>query len=68
MGIDCDHYSGAIVNYEPFFNGYIITRQDGGIRNHLLVDAVLQGSQVEVGISRKETEDNAGSMETSQTV
>jgi hypothetical protein len=28
---------------------------------------VLQASQVEVGISRKETEDNAGSVGTSQT-
>jgi hypothetical protein len=52
---------------EPFFNTYITTRQAGGLRNHLLVDAVLQSSQVEVGISRKETEDNAGSMGTSQT-
>jgi hypothetical protein len=34
---------------------------------HLLVDAVLQASQVEVGNSRKETESNAGSVRTSQT-
>jgi hypothetical protein len=34
---------------------------------HLLVDAVLQASQVEIGISRKETESNAGSIGTSQT-
>jgi hypothetical protein len=33
---------------EPFFNTYITTRPDGG-----LVDAVLQASQVEIGISRK---------------
>jgi hypothetical protein len=44
------------------FNTYITTRQDGG-----LVDVVLQASQVEAGISRKQTEDNAGSMGTSQT-
>jgi hypothetical protein len=52
---------------EQPINTYITTRQDGGHRNHLLVDAVLQASQVEVGISSKETEDNAGSMGTSQT-
>jgi hypothetical protein len=52
---------------EPFFNTYITTRQDGGLRNHLLLDAMLQASQVEAGISRKETEDNAGSVGTSQT-
>jgi hypothetical protein len=43
------------------------TGQDGGLGRHLLVDAALQASQVEVGISRKETENNAGSMETSET-
>jgi hypothetical protein len=53
--------------FEPFFNTYIAFRQDGGLRNHLLVDTVLQASQVDIGISRKETEDNAGSMGTSQT-
>jgi hypothetical protein len=49
---------------EPFYSTYvcITTRQDGG-----LVDAVLQASQVDVGISRKETENNAGSMGTSET-
>jgi hypothetical protein len=35
--------------------------------SHLLVDAVLQASQVEVGISRKGTENNADSMGTSET-
>jgi hypothetical protein len=34
---------------------------------HILVDAVLEASQVEVGISRKETESNAGSIGESQT-
>jgi hypothetical protein len=34
--------------------------------SHLLVDAVLQASQVEVGFSRKETESNAGTIGTSQ--
>jgi hypothetical protein len=41
------------LSIEPFLNTYITTRQNGGLRNHLLVDAVLQASQVEVGISRK---------------
>jgi hypothetical protein len=46
---------------------YIATGQDRGLGRHLLVDTVLQASQVEVGISRKETENNAGSMGTSET-
>jgi hypothetical protein len=47
-------------NDVPFFStySYIATGQDGGLGSHLLVDAVLQASQVEVGISRKETENN----------
>jgi hypothetical protein len=52
---------------EPFFSTYIATGQDGGLVSHLLVDAELQASQVEVGISRKGTENNAGSMGTSET-
>jgi hypothetical protein len=52
---------------EPFFSTYIATGQDGGLERHLLVDAVLQASQIEVGISRKGTENNAGSMGTSET-
>jgi hypothetical protein len=52
---------------EPFFSTYIATGLDGGLGRHLLVDAVLQASQVEVGISRKETENDAGSMGTSET-
>jgi hypothetical protein len=52
---------------EPFFSTYIATGQDGGLRRHLLVDAVLQASQVEVGIPRKEIESNPGSIGTSQT-
>jgi hypothetical protein len=52
---------------EPFFSTYIATGQDGGLGRHLLVEAVLQASQVEVGISRKETENNSGSMGTSET-
>jgi hypothetical protein len=44
--------------FEPFFSTYIATRQEGGLGRHLLVDAVLQASQVEVGISRKGTENN----------
>jgi hypothetical protein len=43
------------------------TGQNGGDGSRLLVDAVLQASQVEVGISRKEIENNAGSMGTSET-
>jgi hypothetical protein len=43
---------------EPFFSTYITTGQDGGLGRHLLVDAVLQASQVEVGISRKGTKNN----------
>jgi hypothetical protein len=60
-------FSHSFRCFEPFINIYITTRQDGGPRNHLLVDAVLQASQVEVGNSRKKTEDNTGSMGTSQT-
>jgi hypothetical protein len=52
---------------EPFCSTYIATGQGGGLGRHLLVDAVLQASQVEVGISRKGTENNAGSMGTSGT-
>jgi hypothetical protein len=52
---------------EPFLSTRIATGQDGGLGRHLLVDAVLQASQVEVGISRKETENNAGSMGASET-
>jgi hypothetical protein len=52
---------------EPFFSTYIATGQDGGLGRHLLVDAVLQASQVEVGISRKGTENNAGSIGMSET-
>jgi hypothetical protein len=40
---------------EPFFS-----EQDRGEGRHLLVAVVLQASQVEVGISRKETGNNAG--------
>jgi hypothetical protein len=56
-----------LYTFEPFFSTYIATRQDGGLGRHLLVDAVLQASHVEVGISRKGTENNAGSMGTSET-
>jgi hypothetical protein len=52
---------------ETFFSTYIATGEDGGLGRHLLVDPVLQASQVEVGISRKGTENNAGSMGTSET-
>jgi hypothetical protein len=52
---------------EPFFSTYIATGQDGGLGRHLLVDTVLQASQVEAGISRKETENNSGSMGASET-
>jgi hypothetical protein len=52
------------VGLEPFFSTYIATGQDGGLGSHLLVDAVLKASQVEVGISRKETENKAGTSET----
>jgi hypothetical protein len=41
-----------------FFSTCIATGQDGGLGSHLLVDAVLQASQVEVGISRKRIENN----------
>jgi hypothetical protein len=43
---------------EPFFSTYIATVQDVGLGSHLLFDAVLQTSQVEVGICGKETENN----------
>jgi hypothetical protein len=52
---------------EPFFSIYIATGQNGGLWRLLLLDAVLQASQVEVGISRKDTENNTGSMGTSET-
>jgi hypothetical protein len=52
---------------ELFFSTYTASGQDGGLGRHVLVDAVLQASQVEVGISRKGTENNAGSMGTSET-
>jgi hypothetical protein len=58
---------GTSHSAEPFFSTYIATGQDGGLGRHLLVDAVLQASQVEVRISRKETENNAGSMGRSET-
>jgi hypothetical protein len=45
----------------------IASGQGGGLRRHLLVDAMLQAFQVEVGISRKGTENNAGSMGSSDT-
>jgi hypothetical protein len=43
---------------EPFFSTHIETGQDRGLASHLLVDTMLQASQVEVRISRKETENN----------
>jgi hypothetical protein len=39
---------------------YIISQQDRGNKRHLLVGVVLQASLVEVGISWKETGNNAG--------
>jgi hypothetical protein len=46
---------------------YITSQQDRGSGRHLLVGVVLQASQVEVGISRKETGNNAGPIRESQT-
>jgi hypothetical protein len=51
----------------PFFSTYIAAGQDGRFVSHLLVHAVLQASQAEVGISMKETENNTGSIGTSET-
>jgi hypothetical protein len=47
---------------EPLFS-----EQDRGQGRHLLVGVVLQASLVEVGISRKETGNNAGPLRESQT-
>jgi hypothetical protein len=47
---------------EPFFS-----EQDRGNGRHLLVGVVLQASQVEVGISRKETGNNASPIRESHT-
>jgi hypothetical protein len=52
---------------EPFCSLYITSQQDRRNGRHLPVDAVLQASQVEVGISGKEPENNAGLIGTSQT-
>jgi hypothetical protein len=46
-------WSFADITVEPFSNTYIATGQDGRLVSHLLVDAVLQASQVEVRSSRK---------------
>jgi hypothetical protein len=47
---------------EPFFS-----EQDRGEGRHLLIGVVLQASQVDVGISRKEAGNNAGPIRESQT-
>jgi hypothetical protein len=59
-------WSFADITVEPFFNTCITTRQDGGRRN-LLVDAVIQASQAEVGISMKKLRIMLAQMGTSQT-
>jgi hypothetical protein len=59
-------WSFADITVRPFFNAFITTRQDGGLRNHLLVDAVLQASQVQAGISRNKLRVMLAKMGTSQ--